>query len=290
MELDGIDVFAEVVDARSFSTAAKRLGMPVSTVSAKVARLERRLGVTLLHRTTRQLNLTQSGKAYYQRCVRALAEISQAERELADQSEVPAGLLTISAAADLAQFKLIPLIEAYLERYPQTSLDLRVSNQRVDLVAEGIDLAIRSGELEDSALVVSRYADTRVGLWASNDYLDQHGQPSNVRELENHRLVHMSRAEDLLKIAELKGEETHFADHSRLSCDDLQTVRAFIEKGAGIGVLPDFVGSYVERPLVQVLPEVASDPISAYFVYPSQKFVPRALRAFIDLARQYETH
>lgn len=290
MELDGIDVFAEVVDARSFSAAATRLGMPVSTVSAKVARLEQRLGVTLLHRTTRQLNLTQSGKAYYQRCVRALAEMSEAERELADQLQEPAGLLTISAAADLAQFKLIPVIDAYLERYPKTSIDLKVSNRRVDLVAEGIDLAIRSGELEDSALVVSRYADTRVGLWASRDYLDRHGWPDSILGLGAHRLVQMSRAEELLKIADLRSEEIGTTDRSRLCCDDLQTVRAFIEQGAGIGVLPDFIGRYVERPLVQVLPDVVSDPISAYFVYPAQKFVPRALRSFIDLAREHEAN
>ncbi|MCJ8308682.1 MAG: LysR family transcriptional regulator [Hyphomicrobiales bacterium] len=289
MELDGIDVFAEVVNARSFSAAAKRLGMPVSTVSAKVARLEQRLGVTLLHRTTRQLNLTQYGKAYYERCVRALAEMSEAERELADQSQEPTGLLTISAAADLAQFKLIPLIEAYLERYPKTSIDLRVSNRRVDLVAEGIDLAIRSGELEDSSLVVSRYADTRVGLWASQDYVAQHGAPQNIQDLASHRLVHMSRAEDLLKIVGLDEKNFGLADRSRLSCDDLQTVRAFIEEGTGIGVLPDFIGAYRARPLVQVLPEVVSDPISAFFVYPAQQFVPRSLRAFIDLARAHET-
>ena len=290
MELDGIDVFAEVVEARSFSAAANRLGMPVSTVSAKVARLEQRLGVTLLHRTTRQLNLTPSGRVYYERCIRALTEMSEAERALAEQSEEPSGLLTISAAADLAQFKLIPLVEEYLERYPKARIDLRVSNRRVDLVAEGIDLAIRSGELEDSALVASRYADTRVGLWASQGYLDQYGPPTNIQDLSNHRLVHMSRAEELLRIVDLDGAEIGFADNSRLACDDLQTVRAFIEKGAGIGVLPDFIGSYPARPLIQVLPKVSSDPISAYFVYPAQKFVPRSLRAFIDLARECEAN
>ena len=109
-----------------------------------------------------------------------------------------------------------------------------------------------------------------------------------MSDLAKHRLVHLSRAEELLKITELSGDDIGFAHKSRLACDDLQTVRAFIEKGAGSGVLPDFIGSFRERPLVRVLPDVGSDPISAYFVYPAQKFVPRSLRAFIDLAREYE--
>jgi len=285
MILDGIDVFAEVVEARSFSGAAKRLGMPTSTVSAKVARLEDRLGTTLIHRTTRQLRITPSGEAYYQRCVRALAELSEAERALADIAQEPTGLLTISAAADVAQFKLAPLIEDYLERYPKTSVDLRVSNQCVDLIAEGIDLAVRSGALDDSSLVVSRYSETRVGFWAAPGYLDRFGMPKTAEDLASHRLIHLSRATDLLNIADPAAGRTIALGQSRLSCDDMQTVRAFVEQGSGIGFLPDFIGAYPERPLVRVLPEVSSAPISAYFVYPAQRFVPRPVRAFIDLAR-----
>ena len=288
MTLDGIDVFTEVVDARSFSGAAKRLGMPTSTVSAKVARLEERLGTTLIHRTTRQLSITPTGMTYYQHCIRALAEISEAERALAEQSQEPSGLLTISAAADIAQFKLVPLIETYLARYPKTTIDLKVTNLRVDLVAHGIDLAIRSGSLEDSALVVSRYADARVGLWASQDYLDNNGVPLSTNDLTDHRLVHMTRAADLLKINGLNTEQLALAGKGRLSCDDLQTVRTFVETGAGIGILPDFIGNYPKSPLVRVLPKVDSKPISVFFVYPAQKFVPRHLRAFIDTAKTLE--
>ena len=288
MILDGINVFVEVVDAKSFSRAANRLGMPTSTVSAKVARLEERLETTLIHRTTRQLSVTPSGMAYYDRCIRALAEISEAERELAEQSQEPSGLLTISAAADLAQFKLVPLIETYLDRYPNTSIDLKVTNRRVDLISDGIDLAIRSGSLQDSTLVVTRYTETRVGLWASEDYLDRNTMPETVRDLDNHRLVQMTRAGDLLSIPGLENETSPSAGKGRLSCDDLQTVRSFIEKGAGIGFLPDFVGEYPGRPLVRVLPALSSQPIAAYFVYPAQRFVPRSLRAFIDLAKAFE--
>ena len=289
MVLDGIEVFAEVVDAKSFSRAARRLGMPTSTVSAKVARLEERLGTTLIQRTTRQLSVTANGRAYYERCIRALAELSEAERALADAALEPSGLLVISVAADLAQFKLVPLIDTYLGRYPKTSVDLRITNQRVDLVAEGVDLAIRTGQMTDSTLVMRRYFPAHVGLWASRGYLDRNGTPHNARDLAQHTLLHMTRVGGPLALRDQTGGDLALTGKSRLACDDMQTLRTFVETGAGIGLLPDFIGEYPERPLVRVLPELRSDSLPISFVYAAQRFVPQTVRAFIDLAKGLET-
>lgn len=285
MILDGIDVFTEVVDAQSFSRAAKRLGMPTSTVSAKIARLEQRLGTTLIRRTTRQLRVTAQGQSYYDRCVRALAELAEAERALSDQSSEPSGLLKITAAADITQYKLVPLIAAYLEKYPQTRVDLTVSNQHVDLIADGIDLAVRIGVLPDSSLVASRYFEARVGLWASQDYLDRHGVPQTVADLRQHSMVRMSRGAAFLKLVDATGQTVEPDGNGRLMSDDMHSCRAFIETGMGIGPLPDFIGNFPDAPLVRVLPDVASAPLTPYFVYPAQRFLPRNVRAFIDLAK-----
>ncbi|WP_375254233.1 LysR substrate-binding domain-containing protein [Yoonia sp.] len=289
MILEGIDVFTEVVDAKSFSTAARRLGMPTSTVSAKIARLEERLGTTLIQRTTRQLHVTPSGEAYYQRCIRAVNEMAAAERELADASQAPTGLLKISVPGDIAQFKLVPVVEAFLARYPKTSVDLNITNTRVDLIAEGIDLAIRVGALEDSTLVVRRFSEARLGLWASQDYLDKHGTPQTPRDLLTHSTVQMTQARDLMQLSDNHGNDISLMRSNCIMCDDIQTVRTFVETGAGIGFLPDFAGAYTLRPLVQILPDVTGPPAPLSFVYPSQRYVPQNVRAFIDLAKSIET-
>lgn len=204
---------------------------------------------------------------------------------MANFSEEPVGLLTISAAADLAQFKLVPLIEGFLARYPRVTVDLKITNTRVDLVSDGIDLAVRVGTLSDSSLIMRRFFDAQLGLWASADYLSENGEPEAVQDLADHRFVRMTRAPDLLKLYDQSRRLVEVNGCSQLSCDDLQTCRAFVETGAGIGLLTDFIGAYSPRPLVRVLPEVASELIPLYFVYPSQKFVPKTLRAFIDFAK-----
>ncbi len=284
MILDGIDVFAEVVEAQSFSKAARRLGMPTSTVSAKIARLEERLGVTLIRRTTRQVSVTAEGRSFYARCVRALAELDLAERELADRTDGPKGRLTISAAADLVHYKLVPLVETYLETYPGTSIDLKIANERADLLADGIDLAIRVGHLPDSSLIARRFFTAHVGLWASSGYLARHGTPESIKDLAQHQLVLLNRAEGVMRLYDPTGTEIAYEAVARLTCDDMQSCRAFVETGAGIGLLPDFIGTYPATPLVPVLPEITSRPAEVHFVYPEQRFVPRALRAFIDIA------
>ncbi len=288
MILDGIDVFTEVVDAQSFSRAARRLGMPTSTVSARIARLEERLGATLIHRTTRQLSVTPLGRRYYDRCVRALAEMSEAERELADTSEEPSGPLRITAAADLAQFKLVPVIDAYLARYPRTSVSLTVTNRRADLIAEGLDLAVRIGALPDSSLVARRYFEARLGLWATQDYLDRHGTPRAPAELAGHNLVRLSRDTGALDLRDAEGRPVPLDMPARIEADDMQSCRSFALAGAGIAILPDFIGTAPDAPLVRILPRIASAPIAPAFVYPAQRFVPRTLRAFIDLAMAME--
>lgn len=286
MAFEDIEVFAEVVEAKSFTRAAKRLGIPTSTASAKVARLEQRLGVTLLLRTTRQVSITAEGQAYYQHCVRALAELSEAERELAEGAAEPSGKLRITAPADLTQSVLTPVVEAYLARYPRVSVELILTNQQVDLVAEGINLAIRVGELADSNLIARRFFNTRMGLWASDDYLKIHGTPKTVKELEAHTMVEMALARrDLI----LRGADDVAVDidfSGRLSTDDMQTCRMFIANGAGIGPLPNFIGinASEKNQLVRILPKISSAAFSAFFVYPDQRFVPKNVRAFIDCA------
>lgn len=286
MSMDEINVFVEVVDAQSFTRAARRLGLPTTTVSAKLARLEARLGVTLIQRTTRQLHVTPAGRAYYAHCVRALAEIAEGEQALAAEAAEPSGLLRITAAPDLAHSLLAPLVERFLQLHPKAGVELIVTNTTMDLIAAGIDLAVRAGPLADSSLVVRRFRAARIGLWASPDYLARAGTPATPADLARHAFIRFSRMGDRIVLNAPSGETVVLPVTSRLASDDLENVRTFIARGNGIGPLPEFVGYDARNavPLVPVLPGYASDLGAVHFVYPAQRYVPKTVRAFLEIA------
>ena len=282
MELDGIAIFVKVVQAGSFSAAARLLGVPNTTVSAKVARLEKRLGATLIQRTTRKLHITPAGQAYFERCVRGLEEIETAEAEIALSAAEPRGLLRITAPGDVAHGLLPAAISRFLGRYPRTRVEVIVANRVVDLVAEGVHLAIRAGALRDSTLIARRYLPYTGGLWASARYLERKGTPKSPAELEQHDCLVFPRfAPRGLRLTDGKSKvDVHL--RARVAVDDLETLRYFAARGAGIVTLVDDLAR--EAALVPVLPKWnwASGALS--FVYPGQRFVPANVRAFIDTA------
>jgi DNA-binding transcriptional LysR family regulator len=286
MNMEGIDVFVEVIDAQSFTRAARRLGMPTTTVSARIARLEERLGVTLIQRTTRQLHVTAAGRSYYARCVRALAEIAQGERELAAVVQEPTGVLRITAPADLAQALLTPVVEQFLQIYPRVTVDLKITNRLVDIIAEEVDLAVRVGPLEDSTLIVRKFKSGRLGLWATQAYLQHHGAPRTLADLAGHKFIGLSAMPERIALKSAAGDIIDARIKSRLTTDDFSSLKVFIHRGYGIGVLPDFMGkgSDAVSPLLRVLPSYRSEVLSVYFAYPAQRFVPKAVQAFIAIA------
>lgn len=289
MSLDGIDVFVEVVNSKSFSRAAASLGMPTTTVSAKVARLEKRLGVSLIRRTTRQLFVTEAGQRYYEQCATALLQISDAESELAQLVDEPFGTLHITAPADLANSILQPVIERYLERYPKVSVRISVTNSHLDLVAEGIDLAVRVGRIKAFSLTVKKFMVLTGSLWASQDYLERFGHPVSIEDLAEHRLIEFTAAGDSFPMVSDTGVEERVNFRARINCDDMQTSKTFAENSAGIAILPDVVATYhrgASPALVRVLPGYKTPTLTANLVYPSQRFIPKTVRAFIDLATQ----
>jgi DNA-binding transcriptional LysR family regulator len=286
MDLDDIAVFVKVVQAGSFSQAARLLGMPNTTVSAKVARLEKRLGVTLIRRTTRKLHVTPAGRNYFARCVRGIDEIETAEAEISSASAEPRGVLKITVTGEVAHSLLPPLASRYVRTYPKMKIDVMVANRVVDLVGEGVDLAIRAAELKDSTLVARRFLSFTIGLWASAEYLSRRGTPKTPSELEKHDCLVFSR---LPRQTLRFGDGRHTAElprNARINTDDLETLRGFVLQGDGIGALPDFLARAYAREgrLVRVLPRWSSTTRVLAFVYPSQPFVPAKVRAFIDLA------
>lgn len=282
MNLEGIDVFVRVVQQGSFAAAARLLGMPTTTVSARIARLEERLGVTLIQRSTRRMHVTEAGEAYFAACLEAINALDAGESRLAAVGAAPSGLLRLTAPSDIASTVLPPFCQRFLETYPDASLDLIVTNRQVDLIGEGVDLAVRAGPMKDSTLLSRRFACGTLGLWASESYLQRRGVPASVDELARHEVIGFARLPEIFRLLGPDGATYTLPDRTRLKADDMQAIRAFVLSGYGIGLLPDAVtpGTTLRR----VLPEYSTAEAHVYFVYPAARFLTANVRAFMDMA------
>lgn len=288
MDLDGIEVFVKVVEAGSFSQAAKLLGMPNSTVSAKVSALEKRVGVTLLQRTTRKLRATQAGETYFQQCVQALEQLQAAESELTNAQREPRGLLKLTAPVDIGHSVLATLVRTFLQKYPEMQVDLVVTNRVLDLISEGIDLAIRAGELADSRLIAKRFSVGHFGLWASPSYLKKRGTPAHPRELTEQDCLRFSLFKNnRLELTNGK-DSARVVAAGRLGADDFETLKAFALLGEGIVYLPSFMCAEEAKQnrLQRVLPDWHGAAVTFSLVYPAQRFVSPKVRAFIAVAEE----
>jgi DNA-binding transcriptional LysR family regulator len=289
MELDAIHVFVKVVEVGSFSGAAQLLKMPKTTVSAKVAALERRLGVTLIQRTTRKLHVTEAGRTYFQHAAAAVKEIEKGESELLASQEIPRGLLKITAPGDLGHTFLPAMVSLYGKRYPETEVELIVTNRLVDLVAEGVDLAIRAGRLSDSTLVARRFFEPRAKLYASPGYIKKFGAPEHPRELGKHPFIAFARHhQQALELTDGKNV-LPLTIQARYRADDFETVKAFLLQKEGIGVIPEFIAlnEIRAKDLVQVLPKWHLKQEGQFsFVYPGQKYASPKIKAFIEVANE----
>ncbi len=285
MDLNEAAVFVKVVQAGGFSAAARQMGVPTSTVSHRVARLEKRLGVTLLQRTTRRLNLTEAGELFYRHATVGLEHLTEAEAAVTAATEKPRGLLRITAPTDFGDALLAGIIREVRQTHPGIEVDLFLTDRMVDLVGEGLDVAIRAGELADSSLVAKGVGVACWALFASPDYLETAPPLDRPEDLAEH---------DCVQFASLGREQWQLSDsetrrsipmEGRVIVNDFSVVREMVLAGDGIGLLPtyDCRREVQAGRLARVLPEwhARADPI--HIVYPWQRFVPPKLRAFIDV-------
>jgi DNA-binding transcriptional LysR family regulator len=294
--LDGIAAFVRVVDSGSFSTAAHRLRISKSAVSAHVQRLERRLGIRLLNRTTRRLSVTEAGAAYYRHCVRILAEAEAAEQAAGALQREPRGTLRISAPDSFGWMHVAPAVPAFLKRYPELSVDIASSPAHVNLVDEGLDLAIRIGVPEDSALVVRKLAPSRLVVCAAPAYLKQRGRPREPGDLAKHNCLCTSILPwgDEWRLAGKRGEvrvgEVRVAVGGSFRSNNAETLRAAALDGIGIALLPTWaVAEPLRAGALRRVLDVWEPPASTiYAVYPGNRLMSMKVRAFVDhLARRF---
>jgi len=278
-------VFASVVEAGSFTGAAHMLDMSKAAVSRYVAELEERLGVRLLHRTTRKLSPTTEGAIFVARCRELLGNLDEAEAEITSRSGEASGLLKVNVPVSFGLMHLAPLWPAFLARHPKLDLDITLSDRVVDLVEDGFDLAVRIGQLPSSTLISRKLASTRLVVCASPGYLARRGEPARPSDLLGHDVVSYSLFSS--------GEQWNFTGPEgevsvkvtpRVRTNSGDTCRAFALEDQGIILQPTFiVGTDLAQGLLrEVMPGYRSSELGVYAVYASRKFVSPKVRLLID--------
>lgn len=288
MDLNEVAVFIKVIQLGSFSKAAIALEMPNSTVSSKVSMLEKRLGVTLIQRTTRKLNITPAGQEYFKRCLIGVAEIEAAENEILVAKGEPQGLLRITAPVELGSIILPNLISRYTKKYPKVSVEVLLADRFVDLLGEGVDLAIRAGELKDSSLIAKKLGEVYFALFATPKYLKLKSAPTHPKELQDHSCIQFTAVgREGWKLT--SGKNSFFAAlNGKTIINDLNMVKNLAINNMGIALMPTFFchSEASSGKLIRVLPEWRTNLNPVHFVYPGQKFVTPKLSAFIELASE----
>ena len=280
-----ITAFVRVVEAGSFVGAADRMGVSVSAVSRQVAELEAHLAARLLNRTTRRLSLTESGQAFYERCVQLLADLEEAEESVTASAALPRGTLRLTTSISFGVGYLAPAVAEFGARHPQVRFDIQLSDRAVDLVDEGIDLAIRIGALSDSRLIARRLCTNQRVLVAAPSYIERHGAPEHPEELSQHEcIIYTGFAKP--REWKLLGPDgpVSVSVAGRVATNNMEVVDNTSKKGLGISVGPTMSAyqALMAGDLVRILPSYAFEPSAIFAVYPSARQLSTKVRAVVD--------
>ncbi|WP_444957549.1 LysR family transcriptional regulator [Microbulbifer sp. ZKSA002] len=285
-----IPIFVTVAETGGFSPAAKLLGISKSAVSKRVTQLELRLGVKLLHRTTRKLSLTEAGEHFYEHARIAYKSAKDAQDAVLQLQGEPRGRLRINAPMSFGRLHLAPLIPVFMKRYPEISIDMILDDKVVDLVGEGFDIAIRGGDLPDTSLIARKLAPLKSVLCASPSYLKEFGEPTELEQLSAHNCLIFTYSRDVKEWGFIKDNHLHTIEvKGNYQVNNSEALREALLQGVGIGRLPTFVaGPDIEAgKLIPLFEEYQMPAKSIYAVFPERKFMPAKVRAFIDFAIEY---
>ena len=284
--LSDVAVFVQVVDSRSFTAAAEKLGMSKSVVSKYVTRLEDRLGARLLNRTTRRLSLTEVGRAFYERSREGLREIEEAELEVSRLQAEPRGVLRINSPMSFGILHIAPALPGFQAKYPELDIDMSLDDRRLDMVEEGFDVAIRIGELPDSSMVARRLGQCRHVVCGAPGYFERHGIPTRPEALREHRTLtfkyHDSPGE--WRFLNSSGDYESVVIDSTIEANNSLALREAVLQEAGVTLIPTFVvGEDIQQGRLQaVLQDYRAMEFSIYALYPQRRHLSPKVRAFIE--------
>ncbi len=284
-DLNALPIFVKVAELRSFSAAARALARPKSTVSRNISLLEDALGITLIKRTSRQVELTEAGEAFYRHCLTILSNLEQAEDAVNAHRDSPRGLLQVQMPFTFGHYVLGPALASFLEMYAEIDLKVHLSSQMLGTLNEGIDVAIHIGPVPESGLIARRLGVSHLSWYASPQYLASHDPPTSLADLGNHTIIayrnpaggHPMRVDhgDWIEELDLK---------VRASVSEPSAVRDLVVGGAGLGYMPQLLCTRAVEAgqLVPLLPEVESPPVDIVALYPRHRSSSPKVRAFVD--------
>jgi DNA-binding transcriptional LysR family regulator len=283
VDLNAVAIFVRIVETGSLSAAARTMQIPKTTVSKRLAELEKALGVALITRTTRKLRITDAGKGYFEHSQAAVRRLEQARVELSSARDRPSGVLKVTAPVDLSHTVLAKVTDAFVVRYPGVQVQLVVTNRVVDLIGEGIDLAVRAGEMRDSSLVGRRFMELTTNVYASPEYLRRRKEPLQPQDLSTADFIAVPQMRHFHLV---KGRSSvKITIKPRVIVDDLETVRELVTLGTGIGWMPDFLA---QTDVGKLLPAVPGWHVNSagnvHFLYANSKHPSVNVKAFVALA------
>ncbi|MCK9796269.1 LysR family transcriptional regulator [Pseudomonas chlororaphis] len=281
-------IFCQVMESGSFTHAADQLGLSKQFVSRRLIQLEERLGVRLLNRSTRRLDVTPLGQSYYESALRLLSEVEQVEQGIAGQNSEPRGTLRLSAPLSFALAHLGCLLPQFLQRYPQVSVEVDLSDRPVDLISEGYDLVLRIGVLEDSTLIARRIASIQRVYCASPDYLARRGVPQLPEEVSSHDCLPYGHGRQVQWRFQVKGKPVPINVSGRMRVNNGEVLKDAAIAGLGITYLPTFIvgEALQDGRLVPVLEDFAPEPLTLSAVYPQHRQGSRPVQALIEFLRE----
>ena len=284
--IEAMQAFVAVADLQGFAPAARKLGLSPSGVTRLIAALEQRLGARLLQRTTRSVTLTDIGTRYLERARRILADVEEAEGSAQDERTRPSGRLVVSAPVGFGRLHVSPVMSAYLKRYPEVSAELRLADRMVNLVEDGIDLAVRIGHLADSSLVARHVGEMPRIVVASSGYLQQHGEPSTPETVVSHETIQfgaMTASPDWRFVED--GREIRVACAPRFTTNSADAAIQYAEQGGGLTrVLAYQAADAIKGGRLRVvLAQFEQPPLPIHIVYPTSRLLSAKVRTFIDL-------
>lgn len=286
--IEQLQSFVAVVDAGSFSSASRRLGVPKSTISQRVQQLEQHLGVLLLQRSTRAVRPTDTGRAYYERCIRIIAEIADAELVARGEQAVPSGVLRVHLPIELGMYVLGSFMAEFAMANPSLSLELELTSRHIDLIEEGYDAAIRIGTMPNSSLISRKIFGIKRSLYASPAYVDRRGRPSSLDDLKGHSCLrfHTDYYAGDWVFGTDKGP-VRLQPTGALASNNLTVLRDAAIQGMGIALLPRFLCRAEEKDgrLVRLLETSAAEDAEVFVLYPSRRHLSakvRGLLTFLD--------
>lgn len=284
--LDEIETFVDIVDSGSMSESSRRTGLALSAVSRRLKDLEVRMGVTLLIRSTRKLSLTDHGQDFYLRCKQILSDLEEAESSLKDTSGELSGRVRVAAPVTFSVLHLAPILVEFMALHPEVSLELDLSDRRVDIIDEGFDIAIRIGQLSDSALMAKRLTKIRHVPTASPDLLKRLGMPKTPEDMKRYPALRYRSSRQKTKWGFVRpdGSRGSVAVDGRFECNNGDVLMAAALNGLGISLEPTFITSsaIADGSLRPLFPDHTWSDNSAFAVYAGGRTLPRRVRALID--------